>query len=63
MVSVTSDGLYIEAMWLKLQHANPDDYVITTGKAHYKCDFIELAFAAAASTGGDMSRSIAATSG
>ena len=37
---------YVEAMWLMLQHAEPDDYVVATGKAHSVQDFVEAAFAA-----------------
>ncbi len=35
---------YVEAMWLMLQEATPDDYVIATGKAHSVREFIEIAF-------------------
>jgi len=38
---------YVEAMWLMLQQAEPDDYVIGTGEAHSVKDFVETAFAAA----------------
>lgn len=38
---------YVEAMWLMLQQAEPDDYVIGTGEAHSVKDFVEAAFAAA----------------
>jgi len=34
----------IEAMWLMLQQAEPDDYVIATGKQHSVREFCELAF-------------------
>ena len=40
-------GDYVEAMWLMLQQAKPDDYVIATGKAHSVRDLVELAFGAA----------------
>ncbi len=35
---------YVEAMWLMLQQAEPDDYVIATGKAHSVREFVEAAF-------------------
>jgi len=35
---------YVEAMWLMLQQANPDDYVIATGETHTVRDFVQLAF-------------------
>lgn len=35
---------YVEAMWLMLQQAEPDDYVIATGETHTIREFIELAF-------------------
>jgi len=35
---------YVEAMWLMLQQAEPDDYVIATGQAHSVWEFAELAF-------------------
>jgi GDPmannose 4,6-dehydratase len=31
-------------MWLMLQQAQPDDYVIATGESHSVKEFIELAF-------------------
>jgi GDPmannose 4,6-dehydratase len=37
-------GDYVEAMWLMLQHAEPDDYVIATGEAHSVRELVELAF-------------------
>jgi len=40
-------GDYVEAMWLMLQHARPDDYVIATGEAHSVGELVELAFAEA----------------
>ena len=36
---------YVEAMWLMLQHDNPEDFVIATGEAHTVREFVELAFA------------------
>ena len=36
---------YVEAMWLMLQHDQPDDYVVATGEAHAVQDFVEAAFA------------------
>lgn len=35
---------YVEAMWLMLQHGNPDDFVIATGEAHTPKEFAQLAF-------------------
>jgi len=37
---------FAEAMWLMLQAATPDDYVIATGTAHRVRDFVATAFAA-----------------
>jgi GDPmannose 4,6-dehydratase len=36
---------YVEAMWLILQHSEPDDYVVATGETHSVQDFVEAAFA------------------
>jgi GDPmannose 4,6-dehydratase len=36
---------YVEAMWLMLQQATPDDYVIATGETHSVREFCERAFA------------------
>ena len=36
---------YVEAMWLILQHAEPDDFVISTGESHFVHEFAERAFA------------------
>jgi GDPmannose 4,6-dehydratase len=35
---------YIEAMWLMLQHDQPDDYVIATGETHSVKEFVNEAF-------------------
>jgi GDPmannose 4,6-dehydratase len=35
---------YVEAMWLMLQQAEPDDYVISTGETHSVREFVDLAF-------------------
>lgn len=35
---------YVKAMWLMLQHDEPDDYVIATGECHSVKEFMELAF-------------------
>lgn len=35
---------YVEAMWLMLQQAKPDDYVIATGETHSVKRFLEIAF-------------------
>ena len=37
---------YCEAMWLMLQHSEPDDFVIGTGTSHSVQDFVEAAFGA-----------------
>jgi GDPmannose 4,6-dehydratase len=37
-------GDYVEAMWLMLQQAEPDDYVIATGESHSVRDVLEVAF-------------------
>ena len=38
---------FVEAMWIMLQHDEPDDFVIATGEAHSVREFCELAFARA----------------
>ncbi|MBO0351789.1 GDP-mannose 4,6-dehydratase [Phormidium pseudopriestleyi FRX01] len=35
---------YVEAMYLMLQHPEPDDYVIATGETHQLEDFVAIAF-------------------
>jgi GDPmannose 4,6-dehydratase len=35
---------YVEAMWLMLQQAEPDDYVIATGQSHSVRDVLDIAF-------------------
>jgi len=37
-------GDYVEAMWRMLQHNEPDDFVIATGKSHSVKEFAERAF-------------------
>lgn len=37
-------GDYVRAMWLMLQQAVPDDYVIATGEAHSVRELVEIAF-------------------
>jgi GDPmannose 4,6-dehydratase len=37
-------GDYVRAMWLMLQAAKPDDYVIATGEAHTAEEFVAAAF-------------------
>jgi len=37
-------GDYVEAMWLMLQHDQPDDFVIATGEAHSIRDLLDTAF-------------------
>jgi GDPmannose 4,6-dehydratase len=44
-------GDYVEAMWRMLQQAEPDDYVIATGKTHSVREFVDLAFKAAGMEG------------
>jgi GDPmannose 4,6-dehydratase len=36
---------YVEAMWLMLQHDEPDDFVIATGEVHSVRKLVEVAFA------------------
>jgi GDPmannose 4,6-dehydratase len=35
---------YVEAMWLMMQHEEPDDFVIATGENHTVKEFCEVAF-------------------
>lgn len=35
---------YVEAMWMMLQQAVPDDFVIATGESHSLEDFVQIAF-------------------
>ncbi len=35
---------YVEAMWLMLQHPEPEDFVIGTGETHTVRDFLDTAF-------------------
>jgi len=37
-------GDYVEAMWSMLQHPEPGDFVVATGKAHSVRDFLDEAF-------------------
>jgi GDPmannose 4,6-dehydratase len=37
-------GDYVRAMWLMLQQAEPDDYVIATGVSHSVRELVEVAF-------------------
>ena len=37
-------GDYVRALWLMLNHAHPDDYIIATGIKHTVRDFCEMAF-------------------
>lgn len=37
---------YVECMWLIMQHSEPEDFVIATGKQHTVRDFTEKAFMA-----------------
>ena len=36
---------FVEGMWLMLQQAQPDDYVLATGEMHSVREFVERAFA------------------
>jgi GDPmannose 4,6-dehydratase len=36
---------YVEAMWLMVQQAHPDDFVIATGESHSLEEFVDTAFA------------------
>jgi GDPmannose 4,6-dehydratase len=35
---------YVEAMWLRLQQDEPDDFVVATGEMHSVREFLEMAF-------------------
>jgi len=35
---------YVEAMWLMLQHDEPDDFVIATGETHSVREFLDITF-------------------
>jgi GDPmannose 4,6-dehydratase len=37
-------GDFVQAMWLMLQHSQPDDYVLATGCSHSIRDLLQLAF-------------------
>lgn len=37
---------YVEAMWLMMQQARSDDFVLATGKSHTVREFLEIAFTA-----------------
>jgi GDPmannose 4,6-dehydratase len=37
-------GDYVRAMWLMLQHSQPDDFVIATGETHSVRELVEVAF-------------------
>lgn len=37
-------GDYVQAMWMMLQHSEPDDFVIATGEMHSVREFLELSF-------------------
>ena len=40
-------GDYVKAMWLTLQQAQPEDYVVATGETYQVKEFVRLAFEAA----------------
>jgi len=35
---------YVEAMWMMLQHDNPDDFIVSTGETHSVQEFVNEAF-------------------
>jgi GDPmannose 4,6-dehydratase len=35
---------YVKAMWMMLQHDEPDDYVVATGETHSIREFLDIAF-------------------
>lgn len=37
-------GDYVEAMWMMLQHDQPDDYVVATGETHSVSEFLDEVF-------------------
>ncbi|MGQ0815541.1 MAG: GDP-mannose 4,6-dehydratase, partial [Gemmatimonadota bacterium] len=37
-------GDFVEAMWLMLQHDEPDDFVIATGESHTVRELLDVAF-------------------
>ena len=37
---------FVEAIWLMLQHSEPEDYVVATGETHTIREFVEVAFKA-----------------
>ncbi len=37
-------GDYVEAMWMMLQHDEPDDYVVSTGNSYSVKEFLDAAF-------------------
>ncbi len=37
-------GDYVQAMWMMLQQAEPEDYVVGTGEMHSVAEFVEIAF-------------------
>jgi GDPmannose 4,6-dehydratase len=37
-------GDYVRAMWLMMQHGEPDDFVVATGETHSVREFVEIAF-------------------
>jgi GDPmannose 4,6-dehydratase len=47
-INIARDGgwasNYVEAMWIKLQQKQTDDFVIATGQTHQLKDFIHLVF-------------------
>jgi GDPmannose 4,6-dehydratase len=47
-------GDYVEAMWLMLQHENPENYIIASGKSHSVFDFAAAALKSAGLTGDPM---------
>jgi GDPmannose 4,6-dehydratase len=37
-------GDYVQAMWMMLQHNEPDDFVVATGEAYSVREFLDAAF-------------------
>ena len=37
-------GDYVRAMWMMLQHPQPEDFVVSSGRSHSVREFVELAF-------------------
>jgi GDPmannose 4,6-dehydratase len=46
-------GDYVEAMYLSLQHSEPDDFVIASGRTHSVRELLKIAFDEAGMSGGE----------